>query len=214
MPETEVHLCETGCGRPAPTTRMCWDCVDTIMRALDRAWSVSSGLVAISRREMAPQLLRTHGTTRAAYGPTEPMNLTAMAILQDLHAWGRLTAADWSQVDNPRWWHHWVQTRAQMAVDMVEGEREHAPDLAATRHRVKQEGAYTPMLVGTATNWLAKHGIHVDKKRVGMWAARQQIKPDGRTAEGKSLFAPATIVAKLHPTQAQIIEEELRAIAV
>ncbi|VXA92625.1 hypothetical protein [Citricoccus sp. K5] len=201
MTETEIHLCETGCARPAPSTLMCWDCVDDIVRAVERGWSVSDGLLAISRREMAPQLLRTEATTRPAYGPTEPMNLTALAILQDLRAWRQLTAADWSQVENPGWWHHWVQARVQMAVDMVEGEKETAPDLAGVRHRVKQEGAYVPMLVGTATAWLARYGIYVDKKRVGMWAARGKLHPNGRDHTGTALYTPAAIVAALHPTR-------------
>lgn len=207
-PKTETHECETGCTRPAPSTRMCWDCVDDIVRALDRGWSVSSGLLAISRREVAPQLLRTEATTRPAYGPTEPMNLTALAILQDIRAWRQLTTADWSTVENPGWWHHWIQARAQMAVDMVEGEKDTAPDPVYVRFRIEQEGALDPMPVGTAVKWLAKHGIHVDKKRVGMWAARQQIDQDDCAADGTALYAPATIMRKMHPTRQQLIENE------
>lgn len=197
-PETEVHLCETGCTRPAPTTRMCWNCVDTIVKAIDRGWSVSDGLLAISRREMAPQLLRTEATTRPAYGPTEPMNLTALAILQDLRAWSRLTAADWSQVENPGWWHHWVQARVQMAVDMVEGEKEREPDMAAIRARIAHQNR--PMPVDILIPHLAQYRIHVTPTQVRQWAARGKLNRADAGGTGQpAWYVPADVIGVLHP---------------
>ncbi len=204
MTEIEQHACEVpDCDHPAPTTAMCWDCVQEILDALASVTATHwMALEQISRREQAAQTLSTSGEGgHQPAGPCEPMNLTALAILQDLTRWDALSAADWSTTEDPAWWHHWIPTRCRMAVTMVDGETEDKPTPEYVRYRIEQEGALDPMPVGTATKWLAKHGILVDKKRVGMWAARKQIHPDERGPAGEALYAPATIVAKLYPTQ-------------
>lgn len=200
MTETEIHECEADCGRPAPTTRMCWDCVDVITTALHDAIEdahLVRVLGMIGRKEEGAFTLRTQGTTRPAYGPTEPMNLTAIAILQDLTAWARLTASDWSTVENPGWWLHWVPERVTQAQAMVYGEQE--PDRAdEARHRIK--GQALPMPTRRLIPWLHDIGVRVTQSQITSWANRGKISRVD-SGVGHPWYSPVDVMRVLHETR-------------
>mgnify|MGYP007040922513 CR=1 FL=1 len=200
MTDTAQHECETNCGRPAPTTRMCWDCVQDILNALDTVTDDHLRTLAlISRREEKPFTLRTHSNTLRVHGPGEPMNLTALGLLQDLAAWGQLAPADWANTDRPAHWHHHVPARCQLATDMVDGEAEDKPTADYVNHRLKQAQAY-PMPVRRLIPWLADLGIRVTPTQISTWANRGRIQRVN-SGPGHPWYSPVDVVRVMHETR-------------
>lgn len=202
MTETEAHECETGCSRPAPSTRMCWDCVQDILDALASVTTTHlHALTLISRREEKPFTLRTHSNTVRVHGPGEPMNLTALGLLQDLHAWTQLTPADWANTDRAAHWHHHVQHRCRQAVEMVDGEPEDKPTADYVKHRLRQAQAF-PMPVRRLVPWLADAGVKVTEKQISMWATRGKIeRRDAGSRRAEPWYSPVDVMRVLSETR-------------
>lgn len=202
MTETEAHECETGCCRPAPTTRMCWDCVQDILDALASVTTTHlHALTLISRREEQPFTLRTHSNTVRVHGPGEPMNLTALGLLQDLHAWTQLTPADWANTDRPAHWYHHVPARCQLAVDMVDGEQEDRPTEDYLRYRLAHQNR--PMPLDLLIPHMAQYQVHVTSAQVRQWSTRGKItRVDAGSAGQPAWYRPADIMRALHPVHA------------
>lgn len=198
MTETIQHECETGCCRPAPTTRMCWDCVQDILDALASVTTTHlHALTLISRREEKPFTLRTHSNTVRVHGPGEPLNLTALGLLQDLHTWTQLTPADWAHTDRAAHWHHHVQHRCRQAVEMVDGEPEDKPTDDYIKHRLKQAQAF-PMPVRRLVPWLADAGVKVTEKQISMWATRGKItRHDAGGRKAEPWYSPIDVMRVL-----------------
>ena len=202
MTETEAHECEANCGRPAPTTRMCWDCVQDILDALATVTTTHlHALTLISRREEKPFTLRTHSNTVRVHGPGEPMNLTALGLLQDLHTWTQLTPADWAHADRAAHWHQHIQSRCRQAVEMVDGEPEDKPTADYIKHRLNQAQAF-PMPVRRLVPWLADAGVKVTEKQISMWATRGKItRHDAGGRRAEPWYSPVDVMRVLSETR-------------
>lgn len=196
---TTEHECETGCCRPAPTTRMCWDCVQDILDALDTVTDDHlRTLTLITRGEEKPFTLRTHSNTLRVHGPSEPLNLTALSLLQDLTAWAQITPADWANTSRPGHWHHYVLHRCQLAVDMVDGETEDKPTTDYLRHRLK--GQALPMPTRRLVPWLRDLGFKVTSSQISTWANRGKIARVD-SGPGHPFYSPVDVVRVLNQTR-------------
>ena len=192
---TTEHECESGCGRPAPTTRACWDCVTHITDALAQVTQRHMNVLdAISRREEQPFTLRTQSTVHQTYGPVEPLNLGALALHQDLTRWQGMSAADWSQIEDAAYLVQWVPDCVGRVLGMVDGEKESRPTKDYLNYRLRNH--VRPMPTRILVPWLRDLGFKVNSSQISTWANRGKIARVD-SGPGHPLYSPVDVVRVL-----------------
>ena len=196
MTDTPQHECEAGCGRPAPTTRICWTCTTHITDSLGLVTQKHMGiLAAIARREEEPFTLVTWSTTRQSYGPSEPMDLTALSLHQDLTRWKDMSASDWSQTDRGDLMVQLVPDCVGRVLNMVDGEEEPVPTADYVKGQIREH--VRPMPTRLLVPWLAEIGIRVTASQIGTWAHRGKISRVD-SGPGHPWYSPVDVVRVLH----------------
>lgn len=172
--DEEVHQCDTGCGRPAPHTWVCWDCVDEVRADLDAFTDTDHAtLLMVARRQTAsaePKAAAHHGTTT----PTTPVNIPILQLHTDLnHTWPDLLVTLPHQTDAA----HQLQiiragiTRARLILDGPE----------KPHHTLADAPPLRPMGPEDAAQWLTDtYGYRVTARRIRVWAHRGHLAPDDR----------------------------------
>jgi hypothetical protein len=209
MTETDVHLCETGCTRPAPSTFICWHCVDHITGALASItahdWLV---LERIARRQEQPFTNRAApGGGHTAAGPSEPINTAALGLLQDLTRWDAVPAADWAGTPDAAHWHHHVPTRVAQALVMVHGEDEKTTTPEQVTERIAHEDRAMPP--PALVDYLGGLGFVVTRTQLTTWANRGRItRRDAGGAGSAAWYKPSDVLACLYPATTPVDTDE------
>lgn len=186
------HECDTHCGRPAPTTWICWDCLETLRTELNAFTPEDiAGLAAIGRKEEASAAPRTSQTGPRKAGPTIPLNLTAIILHTGITTtWPALLTQLPHQEDAATQWHH-IRHQLHQARLMLHGEppRWTEAEAAALLDQIE------PMQTHTLVPWLReKCGIRLQPERVKKWAQAGHLQPS-RIVEGKRpYYHPADVL--------------------
>lgn len=175
MIHDDVHQCDTGCGRPAPHTWVCWDCVDEVRADLDAFTDTDHAtLLMVARRQAASAEPKPATTGPTPPGPATPINIPILQLHTDLnHTWPDLLNTLPHQPDAA----HQLQairsgiTRARLILDGPE----------KPHHTLADAPPLRPMGPEDAAQWLTDtYGYRVTARRIRVWAHRGHLVPDDR----------------------------------
>lgn len=173
--DDEVHQCDTGCGRPAPHTWVCWDCTDEVRADIDAfTHQDHATLLMVARRQAASAEPKAATTGPTATGPATPVNIPVLQLHADLTVtWPAALVALPHQADAARQ----LQviragiTRARLILDGPPPEHHTLADAPPLR----------PMGPEDAAQWLTDtYGYRVTARRIRVWAHRGHLTPDDR----------------------------------
>lgn len=186
------HECATHCGRPAPTTWICWDCLETLRAELNAFTPEDvAGLAAIGRKEEASAAPRTSQTGPRKAGPTIPLNLTAIILHTGITTtWPNLLDRLPHQEDAATQWHR-IRHQLHQARLMLHGEppRWTEAEAAALLDQIE------PMTSRHLVPWLReKCGIRLTPKRIKDWAARGHLTSRVVSAGAHPRYHPADVM--------------------
>lgn len=189
-----AHQCGTGCGRPAPHTWICWDCVEQITQELgaftaeDRAT-----LQAIARRQESSAAPRTSHTSRQ-YGPNTPLNLAALTLHQGITTvWPAILDDLPHRPDAAHQWHT-IRHHLDQARQMIHGDPPRWTDVEAAALLA----TITPMTSRRLIPWLREHtGIRLTPERIRTWKRRGMLAPRVDGPGRDPAYHPADVLAVL-----------------
>lgn len=171
----DVHQCDTGCGRPAPHTWVCWDCTDEVRTDLVAFTDTDHAtLLMVARRQAASAEPKPATTGPTATGPDTPVNIPVLQLHEDLtRTWPAALVALPHQADASRQ----LQviragiTRARLILDGPE----------KPHHTLADAPPLRPMPPTEAATWLHDtYGYQVTARRIRVWAHRGHLTPDDR----------------------------------
>lgn len=170
----DVHQCDTGCGRPAPTTWVCWNCVDDTRADLDAFTDTDHATLLMVARRQATSAEPKAAAHRGKPTPATPVNIPVLQLHTDLTVtWPAALVALPHQTDAA----HQLQiiragiTRARLILDGPPPERRTLADAPPLR----------PMGPEDAAAWLTDtYGYRVTARRIRVWAHRGHLAPDDR----------------------------------
>ena len=195
MNEDTGHQCETQCGRPAPNTYICWDCVDDLRHQLDTFTPEDhAGLLAIARRQETPATPRAASPGPAPKaGPGAPVNLAALDLHDNItRLWPALLDTLPHQPDAARTWHD-IRTRLDVARVMLHGET----PLWDEDQQAALLADIPPMQTRHLVPWMRENvGVRVTPERIKKWGQRGVIRPAPATG-GHPAYHPSEIMRAL-----------------
>ena len=187
----DVHQCDTGCGRPAPHTWVCWDCVDDTRADLDGFTDTDHATLLMVARRQAASAEPKPATHRGKPAPATPVNIPILQLNTDLT---RTWPAELVALPHHEDAAHRLQIirsgigRARLILDGPEPEHRTLADAPPLR----------PMPPTEAAAWLGDtYGYKVTAHRIRVWASRGKLQADHR---GRYHPLDLTAVAAEHCT--------------
>lgn len=171
----DVHPCDTGCGRPAPTTWVCWNCVDDTRTDLGGFTDADHAtLLMVARKEAASAEPKLATTGPTPTGPATPINIPVLQLHTDL-------TVTWpaALVTLP----HQQDAAALLAVIQagIRRARLILDGPAPEHHTLADAPPLRPMAPEDAAQWLTDtYGYRVTARRIRVWAHRGHLTPDDR----------------------------------
>ncbi|HEY4536423.1 MAG TPA: hypothetical protein VIG71_10730 [Enteractinococcus sp.] len=196
MHRTETHLCEIShCGKPAPSTTICHDCVEEVHRALYQFLNVELDrlkAIALGEEQTAEKIARQNSDPSA---PQDVLDLSTLKLHQDITTtWPQLLDGLASHPNAERlYWR--IIAGCELAQAKINGDTERftQADLDQANKQLAQ-----PMRTKDLIEWLwDTFRIRVTHMQIRHWAARGKIQP--ATGEGKQhkTYRPKDILEAL-----------------
>lgn len=170
----DVHQCDTGCGRPAPHTWVCWDCVDQTRADLDGFTDTDLNTLLMVARKEAASAEPKAAAQRGKPAPAAPLNVGVFQLHTDL-------TTTWSAelVTLPH--HQDAAHRLQVIRSGIGRARVILDGPARTPRTLADAPPLVSMPPTEAAQWLGDtYGYRVTAHRIRVWASRGHLVADDR----------------------------------
>lgn len=198
MTETEQHECETDCGRPAPTTYICWECINHAHRELERITPEDAAtLLLIARRQATSGEMKARSNGGGSGAGQDALNLGVYTL------WANLTGNYADHLDSlphqPDAAHHYHRVLEDVERGLIVARGEARPSPEQVKHEMEK---IIPMTSEDVCAWLGdKLGLRIHPRRIRVWKHRGIITPD-KTSESRGVrYHPATVLRSLAKVQ-------------
>lgn len=171
---TDVHECENDCGRPAPHTYVCWECIDHHTDLL-HDFTATGALVAIYRRQARPATRNIPTSTTTTGAGQDAINLNIFTLYTNLTAHWPATLP--TLPHNPDAAHQLARLRndIERATTLIHGEPERT---VTDEHLQARMDEIRPMQTHQLVPWMEEHlGLHISPERIKKWHQRGQLHP-------------------------------------
>lgn len=171
----DVHQCDTGCGRPAPHTWVCWDCVDEVRADLDAFTDTDHAtLLMVARRQAASAEPKPATTGPTPPGPATPVNIPILQLHTDLTTTWPAELVTLPHQRDAAHRLHIIRSGIDRARVILDGP-------PPQRRTLADAPPLVPMRPAEAAQWLADtYGWRVTAHRIRVWASRGHLTADDR----------------------------------